>query len=155
MPDDAANDAAFGGGEPLDSDRILNAKSRFDGAVTAHNYAKARAAVQELEARECKQDEREVRKLASEKRKAGKSSSGDGSIVTTGWICRTCRKKTSFKPASCIAARHDVRQQRQLKNDKRAPGTRKERLDRHDKDSADGGLKLGSGIEWSWNRGGF
>lgn len=142
--------AAFGGGEPLDSDKILNAKSRFDGAVMAHNYAKARAAVQELEASESKQDEREVRKKANEKRK-----SGDGSIVTTGWTCRTCQKKTTFKPASCIAARHDVRQQRELKNDKRAPGTRKERLDRHDRDSADGGLKLGSGIEWSWNRGGF
>ena len=147
--------AAFGGDGPLDGDKILNARSRFDGAATAHNYAKARAAVQELEAKESRQDDREDRKKANERRKAGKASSGDGSIVTTGWTCRTCQRKTTFKPASCVAARHDVRQQRGLRNDGKAPGTRKERLDRHDRDSSDGGLKLGSGIEWSWNLGGF
>jgi len=31
--------------------------------------------------------------------------SGDGSIVPTGW---TCLKRTAFKPAPYIAARHDV-----------------------------------------------
>ena len=56
---------------------------------------------------------------------------------------------------SCIHARHDVRQKREIKGEAKSLTSKKDRLDRHGKDEEEGGLTLGSGLEWSGWRGGL
>jgi len=144
--------SAFGstGSGSLSSDAdIMNAKSRFSSATDAQEYARARAQVQELEAREA------TKEGYNNKKKKDKSS--DVAIRTTGWACRTCKKTTPFKPVACIKSRHDVRQKREIKGQETL-SKRKDRLDRHGKDDKEGGLTLGSGVEWTrleWSRGGL
>ena len=123
----------------LDREAILSAKSRFDSAANAQEYARARSIVQQLEVREATKD--------TKKKDVPKA------IVTTLWVCSTCRSKTPREPHGCIRKGHDVRQRRQLKEKKVEVGTRKERMERHGKEDAEGGLTLGSGLEWSGWRG--
>ena len=138
----AFGDASF------DRDTILSAKSRFSSAANAEQYARARSVVTQLEAREDGKNQQSK----TSKQNGGKAKA-TASIVTTGWACRTCKKKTPYKPISCIHAKHDVRQVRELKEGAKPLGTRKERLQRHEKDAEEGGLTLGSGLEWSGWRG--
>ena len=132
--------------QPLDRDAILNAKSRFASSATAEEYARARSVVQQLEIQECETDKRKERK---------EKNSAKASIVTTGWVCKTCKSKTAFEPTRCVRSHHDVRQIRELKEKKVSVGTRKDRMERHGKEDTDGGLTLGSGLEWSGWRGGL
>jgi hypothetical protein len=81
------------------------------------------------------------------------STDNDSKITTTGYICKTCNSKTAMEPKGCIRVRHDVRQVRELKDKKTEVGTRKERMERHGKEELEGGLTLGSGVEWSWRGG--
>ncbi len=132
-----------------DTETILNAKSRFASAVSAIEYARARSVVQALETKESAKE-------GMNSRKKDAKSPLISSIVTTGWACRNCKKTTPFKPLSCIHARHDVRQCRELNGDSsKSLGSHKNRLDMHGKDEVNGGLTLGSGLEWSGWRGGF
>ena len=145
--------STFGSSDNLDRDSLLSAQSRFASAASAQEYARARGAIQELEAKEFEMDQRKQRKDNSNS-KGGKVSDAtkkQSNIVTAGWICRSCKKKTPFKPVSCIRARHDVQQHRELKNRISSVGSTKERLQRHGKDAEEGGLTLGSGLEWSWS----
>jgi hypothetical protein len=135
--------------QPLDRDAILNAKSRFASEATAEEYARARSVVQQLEVRETEMDQRKAR---MEKKKAGVSASKSASIITS-WECRSCRTKTTLEPKMCIRAGHVVRHQRELKEKKSTSGSRKDRMERHGKEDTDGGLTLGSGLEWSGWRG--
>jgi len=150
-------------GNESNRDSLLCAQSRFASAANAQEYARARGAIHELEAKEFEMDQRKQRaERTGTNKNGGKSSdalstkaSNNGGIVTAGWICRSCKKKTPFKPVSCIRAKHDVQQQRELKNRISSDGSTKERLQRHGMDSDDGGLTLGSGLEWSYYRGGL
>jgi hypothetical protein len=147
------------GTNTLDRDYLMSAKSCFVSAANAQEYARARGAVQELEMKEFEIDKRKKRIEGSGVNKnSGKLSETTikaAGIVTAGWICRTCKKKTTFKPVGCFRVRHDVQQQRELKNRNTSLGSTKERLQRHGQDSAVGGLTLGSGLEWSGWRGGI
>lgn len=136
---------------------ILNAKSRFASAANAQEYARARGAIQELEVKEFEMDQRKQRTSGGGATKnAGKDREAlPKGIVTAGWICKTCKKKTPMKPVVCIRSRHDVQQQRELSNRKSTIGSTKERLQRHGKEAEEGGLTLGSGLEWSGWRGGI
>lgn len=60
-----------------------------------------------------------------------------------------------FPTVSCIHARHDVKQKREIKGEAKSLSSKKDRLDRHGKDEEEGGLTLGSGLEWSGWRGGL
>lgn len=140
----------------FDRDAVLNAKSRFAEASNAEEYARARSVVHQLEVREIEIDQRRER---MERTKQGVGSNKDKSkaaagIVTTGWVCKTCKTKSLVKPLGCFRAKHDVRQRRELKEAKLTLGTRKERINRHGKDADEGGLTLGAGLEWSGWRGG-
>lgn len=144
--------SAFGsssGGNLSTEADIMNAKSRFSSATNAQEYARARAQVQELEAREATKEGYNNNKK--------KKKASDVAIKTIGWACRTCKKTTPFKPVACIKSRHDVRQKREIKGQETL-SKRKDRLDRHGKDDKEGGLTLGSGVEWTrleWSRGGL
>ncbi|KAL3804046.1 hypothetical protein HJC23_006437 [Cyclotella cryptica] len=147
--------ATFFGNDPfstqsLNRDAILNAKSRFASAATAEEYTRARSVVQQLEVQESEIDKRKER---AEKNNTGSSASAPASIVTTGWVCKTCKTKSLMEPLRCVRAGHDVRQQRELKEKKSAVGSRNYRMERHGKEDTDGGLTLGSGLEWSGWRG--
>ena len=132
---------------------VLTAQSRFASAANAQEYARARCAVQELEVKEFEMDQRKQGTSGSTNNKNGGrvTEASLKGIVTAGWICKTCKKKTQYKPVICIRARHDVQQQRELKNRLSTVGSTKERL--QGKDSEEGGLTLGSGLEWSGWRG--
>ncbi|KAL7451677.1 hypothetical protein ACHAWC_003500 [Mediolabrus comicus] len=133
---------------------ILNAKSRFASAANAQEYARARGAIQELEVKEFEMDKRKQRTSGGATKNGGKDKEASTKgIVTAGWICKTCKKKTPMKPVVCIRAKHDVQQQRELSNRKSTIGSTKERLQRHGKEAEEGGLTLGSGLEWSWRGG--
>lgn len=140
-------------------DSLLCAQSRFASAANAQEYARARGRVQELEMKEFEMDKRKQRtgtaKNGGKPSDAASEATNNAGIVTAGWICRSCKKKTPFKPVGCIRARHDVQQQRELKNRISSVGSTKERLERHGKDSDEGGMTLGSGVEWSGYRGGI
>ena len=140
----AFGDTSSSSGQSFDREAIFNAKSKFASAANAQEYARARSVLQDLEARE----EGGTKRGKNSDRNSGKSKP-TASIATTGWACRTCKKTTPFKPVSCIRSRHDVRQKRELKEGAKSLGTRKERLERHGKDSEEGGLILGAGVEWS------
>ena len=152
MTKNSGNDFASAFNDNFDRDAIMNAKSCFAADIDAQEYARARAVVQQLEAKETTKEgynkKSSGRKDANEKKEKKAPS-----IVTSGWVCRTCKKKTPFKPVSCIRTKHDVRQQREIKAGVKSLGTRKERNDRHGKDAEEGGLTLGSGLEWSGWRG--
>ena len=141
QPKDFAS--AFGDGhDALDREEVFRAQSRFAADADANEYARARGAVQELEARE-----------AAAARAAPGRGGGTGAapaIVTAGWACRTCGRTTPARPAACVRARHDVRQQRKLRGEAAARGTREERRERK---AAEAGLTLGAGLEWSGWRG--
>ncbi|KAL7464604.1 hypothetical protein ACHAXS_004941 [Conticribra weissflogii] len=141
--------------KPFERDDILHSKSRFASASNAEEYARARSVILQLEAKEDGSDKRKER---MEKKQCGGAngkkpeSNISACIITTGWVCRTCKKQTKVKPISCVRMRHDVRQKRELKG--RVESSR-ERMEQHRKNSDEGGLTLGSGLEWSGWRGGF
>mmetsp|Transcript_24616 Transcript_24616/g.51276 ORF Transcript_24616/g.51276 Transcript_24616/m.51276 type:complete len:840 (+) Transcript_24616:214-2733(+) len=141
--------------KPFESDDIISAKSRFASAANAEEYARARSVIQTLEAKE---DEADKQKLRMEKNQdcganvKNSKSKMSASIITIAWVCRTCKKQTKMKPVSCVRMRHDVKQKRELEG---RVGSTRERLERHGKNSDEGGLTLGSGLEWSGWRGGF
>lgn len=142
--------SSFGESSTLeDRNSLLCAQSRFANAANAQEYARARGVIQELEAKEFEMDQRKQHAGSKVGGKASDTPSKATNIVTTGWVCRSCKKKTPYKPVGCIRARHDVQQQRELKNRLSSLGSTNERLQRHGKDSDEGGLTLGSGLEWS------
>ena len=129
---------------------IANARSRFASAVDAQEYTRARAVIQALELQEeSSNGTKRTKKDSSQAKDAPRVA-----IVTAGWTCRTCQKVTQYKPTSCLRVNHDVRQRRELKDErvtkKSVTGlsSRKDQL-------MNEGLTLGSGLEWSGWRGGF
>ncbi len=155
----AADDDGAPATGPSSLELVASARSRFASAVDAREYARARGAVQALEDRE-QSSRGGKRKDANEKGKGGGPVVATSAIVTSGWSCLSCGKITPFKPASCIRYGHDVRQRRELKEEGRRSaigslGSRKDQLDRHGREDEEGGLTLGSGLQWSGWRGGF
>jgi hypothetical protein len=75
-------------------------------------------------------------------------------LVTSGWSCLSSGKTMLVKPALCIRYEHKVKQRRELKEEGRRSanglfGSRKDQLDRHGREDEEGGLTLGSGLQWS------
>jgi len=129
---------------------IANARSRFASAVDAQEYTRARAVIQALELREeSSNGTKRTKKDSSQAKDAPRVA-----IVTAGWTCRTCQKVTQYKPTSCLRVDHDVRQRRELKDER---GTKKSvtGLSSRKDQLMNEGLTLGSGLEWSGWRGGF
>lgn len=119
----------------FDVHAVLNAKSRFSMEADAEEYARARNALQDLEENEMKSQKRDKNK---------------GKRISSQWRCTTCSRMFSYKPMQCVRARHQVQQQRQIQ-EHQASKT-EQRLQLASKDASNGGLRLGSGVEWSYQQ---
>ena len=131
---------AMGGGPIDDSELeiVRDAKSRFFDEINAEQYAKSREKVSELERMEASHEERS-------KNKKKKNNESNKPQLSKCWVCVTCGQTYKFRPKSCIISNHEVSMRREII---KAKTTTERRLNVHDKNIGDGGLKLGSGIEW-------
>ena len=135
--DDALKDSLFGKFSSVDTQDMVNAKSRFEDEANAEEYAKSRRVVSELERQE------------ELKMKASKQQADKESAIQKEWVCATCKKTTKFFPKICKRANHKISQKRSIK---RADTAQERRLKLDEQSAEDGGLKLGAGLEWDRKR---
>ena len=118
----------------LDADAILNAKSRFASEADAEAYAESRKRVTELEQEEARKEQKKQKKSTA--------------TIQLEWVCRTCNNKRSqYEPKQCIRARHQVTRKRILNKTEVSKSEKRTKLTA--KSAQEGGLVLGSGIEWT------
>jgi minichromosome maintenance protein 10 len=141
-PRQAIRDSLFGAMNDADKEMIANQKSRFSHEADAEEYAKSRRIVSELENEESKKEFK-----ASKTNKA--LGTGTAGSIKTEWFCQTCKQSFSKKPLGCYKAKHPVKMDRKIQA---AKSIGEKRVTLSNKSADDGGLKLGSGLEWSWNR---
>lgn len=123
---------------PIDVEEVATTKSMFAHEAEAEEYARSRSVVEGLE-------EEEHKKLKAKNKEALPTGS-----IQREWVCKTCGRTTKIKPTSCFNANHLVKMKRQLQETKTAD---EQRLELSNKRAEDGGLKLGSGLEWErWSR---
>ena len=134
---------AMGGGR-MDEETVRNAKSRFASEVEADEYANRRRKLVELEKMEASRQSRQKKKKTDSGGMGGDNNSNNR-MMTKTWFCKNCQQHYTVKPRSCIAAQHAVKTIRKLKE----VSTKDERRNAlHRKRIEDGGLVLGSGIDW-------
>lgn len=117
-------------------ERLRNVKSKFATEADAERLAAASNKVLEL----AKEEERKT------KTQSKKNSSEESKQIRKEWRCLTCQQTFKQRPRGCFSSGHQVAVERELrdvtsKEQKRAGMNKKE-----------GGLRLGSGVEWSWTR---
>ena len=118
--------------------KLLSTKSKYDMEANAELFAKSRNVLTELEKKETSHDK---------KKKKTKDSTMKDCMITVQWICFTCGKRmTRYKPNVCIRSNHKVKQKRELKQKESVAETRSGLAA---KSVGDGGLTVGSGLEWS------
>jgi len=136
-------DDIFAGLEDLDRADAIAAKSSYQSEADAEQYARSRQAVNDLE---CK----ETQKNARDERKKKQMKARDEKAIQIQWVCATCGKESASPLVRCQAQGHKVKKKRTIKD----ATTKEESRDRLNKKRAeDGGLQLGSGLEWSGFRG--
>jgi hypothetical protein len=124
-------------------EKARDAKSLFFDEINAEQYAKSRERISELE------------RLEEQKIKNKKTNDETYKPqLSKSWRCVTCGQSFKFRPKACIISNHDVTMRRDIIQGKTKT---EQRLRVHNKDAGDGGLKLGSGLEWSdfrrgWSR---
>lgn len=138
--------------EPLSDEKrasVLETTSKYSREAKAENYAKSRRVLGELEKKEAVHDKKQERKnnAANSKKGDGIAGSSIGSaIIVSEFKCVTCNKITQFKPIQCIRQNHKVKRKREIK---KRDNSRQKRIDLKSRSVEDGGLVLGSGLEWS------
>lgn len=141
--EDSLRASLFGKVASIDVDEVLNAKSRFENEANAEAYARSRLIISDLERREEKTNAIEAKK----QKPAGAFTKDSG--IQKEWVCNTCKRTTKARPALCIRAHHKVTFKRDVKKSTNAT---EERLKLDERSSADGGLRLGAGLEWDRRR---
>ena len=118
--------------------KLLSTKSKYDMEANAELFAKSRNVLTELEKKEITHDK---------KKKKAKDATMKDCMITVQWICFTCGKRmTRYKPNVCIRSNHNVRQKRELKQKE---SIAEKRSGLATKSVSNGGLTVGSGLEWS------
>lgn len=120
-------------------ERLRHVKSVFSTEADAEMFVTSRRVITELE----KAEERKT------KSKNKKTASQENKSIHTTWQCHTCQQTTPYRPVRCYTSHHDVRVVRDLREN---TSREKKRTELSNRKTADGGLKLGSGLEWSWSR---
>jgi rubrerythrin len=136
-------ESVFGTVNAEDLDRVANAKSHFEDEANAQEYARSRRVVTELE----KEEE-------AESHAKGKKTRNETGSILKAWHCRTCGRSFSQKPIGCMRLHHNIKVERKMKE---TATIAEQRTTLMEKSVEDGGLKLGSGLEWSryryrWDR---
>eukprot|EP00797_Seminavis_robusta_P014290 Sro216_g089420.1 minichromosome maintenance complex component 10 (235) ;mRNA; r:53571-54275 len=125
----------------MDRAAVMNTKSRFASEADAEAYAESRRRVTELEQEEARKDKtkgKAQQQLLADQKK----------VVDKEWICKTCSNKRFKKePKVCLRARHDVVLKRILNKKDETVAEKRSKLT--SRSVQDGGLTLGSGIEWT------
>jgi hypothetical protein len=116
----------------IDSDMVLATKSRFASEADAEDYARSRRIVNGLEEEEAKKDR--------------KTKDPVFTSIQKEWRCKTCNRTYTKHPFDCKRLRHNVQVTRDLRTSKTVE---EQRLALTETNSEDGGLKLGSGLNWS------
>jgi len=141
-------------GDDFDAGKILAAKSKFSDEVEADEYVRSRNRVVELE----QEEESKLRKKKSgaaaecPKKTADSnnhSNDADERMIEKEWFCATCGRANKSNPILCQRSNHNVKVRRKIKS-KLTTDMRRQALS--DARTEDGGLKIGSGLEWSKNR---
>lgn len=144
--DDTSNCAAslrdtlFGSIDDIDRDRVISTQSRFAHDADAEEYARSRRVVSELELAESKKVANASKKVVAQGTNA----------IEKEWHCLTCKRSFQQNPFACFRLDHRVKVERNIRA---TQSIAEKRLALTDKKAEDGGLVLGSGLEWSrWNR---
>ena len=117
--------------------RLRDVKSCFAGEADAELFAATRTRITELE----KAEESKIR---------GKDGKVDeNKQIRKKWQCSTCQQLYAYYPKKCHNGGHELTQVRELREETSQDQKRSELSNRA---TEEGGLKLGSGIEWSWSR---
>jgi minichromosome maintenance protein 10 len=133
-------DSIIGTFKESEKNKVMSTKSRFSSEADAERYLESRKAVTELENREGRADLQSKTKEAKSLQKA----------IVTQWVCDTCHIRTTKMPNICMRAGHRLRRERELTKTSTLTETR---LGKQKKSTQDGGLTLGSGVEWSdWRK---
>lgn len=138
-PKGALKESLYGSIGNIDKDTLLTASSRFSEQANSENFVRSRQVVEQLE-----KDEGRKEQLIS------RNKNQDGPIEKN-WFCDTCKRSFQFEPTLCIRRNHRLKCIRGLKS---STSTEDERVALTKKSVEDGGLTLGSGLEWSqWKKG--
>lgn len=133
-------DSLFGAVGDIDREFVLSAKSRFAYEADAEEYARSRRVVCDLEQDEFKKFSFATKKAASQRKNP----------IEKEWHCRTCGRSFSRRPDGCFRLNHNMKIERNIREEQ---SIGEKRLALTEKKAEDGGLVLGSGLEWSrWNR---
>ena len=127
---------------PLDDaerERLRNVKSAFSSEADAELFVASRRAITELE----KEEERKMKKGDKGKEK------NNSKHIHKMWRCLHCQQLFQHYPKRCYNERHDVAVVRELRE---TASQEQKRTALSNKKTEEGGLKLGSGIAWTWNR---
>ena len=147
----------------LDLKQIYHAKSKYEKEANAELFAKNRNMLTELEKRELSHDKRQLKKKINNNNSdngvngsgvvGGRSSSSNpnnNNNIVLKWTCTTCKRTNSIRPNVCIRQNHIVKRKREIKMKESVV---EQRLGVRMKDVGDGGLVIGSGLEWSgWKK---
>jgi hypothetical protein len=121
-------------------ERLRNLKSSFAREADAEAFALSRSRIVELE--------KEEEKKQTHNGKAKQST--ESKHIRKMWKCVTCDNRTfAHYPKKCYMDQHNVVVVRELRED---PSREQKRSALSSKKAEEGGLKLGSGLEWSWSR---
>ncbi len=124
--------------------KILQSKSKYEEEAHAELFAKNRLTLTELEKKEYTHDN----KLSKQNSKGTTNQdSTNNPKIKSKWICKTCHnRQTCSRPTVCIRQGHTVKRKREIEE---KVSVVDRRLNLRTKDVNDGGLILGSGLEWS------
>jgi len=142
MSTSSAFESMFGSNtlETKERFEILETKSRFSVEAEQELYVQARQKITELEAKE---DMKQKIDALKEKKK-GTNNNG---CIETLWKCQTCHQTFYNRPIHCLKSKHLVGKIRNIK--KVVLTKNEERLKLTRKNVEDGGLVLGTGLNWS------
>jgi hypothetical protein len=136
----------------IDLEAVKAARSKFADEAAAEDYALMRNRLVELEQQEeAKDGSSKAKKQQQHLRRAGTRGAA---CDTTGpiqreWVCKTCRRTYRAFPRQCYGASHCVKAKLDIQQVKSAEENRRALSEKR---VEDGGLKLGSGLEWSGPR---
>ena len=124
--------------DPTERENIISAKSQFISEVEAEDYARSRRAICELE----EQESKAIMKASS----SNQGGNAKTPAILKEWYCIVCRKHFNQEPIRCRRLHHQVKVERNIRA---VQSKADERLAMTEAKTEEGGLVLGTGLDWS------